>query len=79
MATGYRSMTEGVVRPILGDAVADRVGSVWGLDEEGEIRNTWKRTPQPGLWFMGGTLVHCRIYSKYLAFQVRLAMDGHLC
>jgi putative flavoprotein involved in K+ transport len=29
------------------------------------------RTPQPGLWFIAGSLAQCRIYSKYLALQIR--------
>ena len=38
LATGYDNMRESV-RRALGDAVADRCGDVWGLDEEGEIKS----------------------------------------
>jgi hypothetical protein len=31
----------------------------------------WKRTPQPGLWFMGGGLTQSRIYSRYVALQIK--------
>jgi putative flavoprotein involved in K+ transport len=31
----------------------------------------WTRTPQEGLWFMGGALAQGRIYSKYVALQIK--------
>lgn len=70
VATGYKNMSESV-RLLLGDDVAGRVGPVWGLDAEGEVRAMWKRTGQPGLWIMGGSLQQCRPYSKYLALQIK--------
>jgi len=69
-ATGYRNQQD-VARLFMGDAVADRIGVVWGFGEDGEQRNMWRRTPQPGLWFTGGGLPHVRIYSKYLAMQIK--------
>lgn len=71
-ATGYYNPQE-VVRRALGDAVADRVGEVWGVDHDGEVRNMWRPTAQPGLWFTAGSLAQCRIYSRYLALQIRMA------
>lgn len=70
VATGYQNMSESV-RLILGDEVADRVGPIWGLDDEGEPRGMWKRTGQPGFWVCGGSLQQCRPYSKYLALQLK--------
>ncbi|RVT97687.1 NAD(P)/FAD-dependent oxidoreductase [Rhodovarius crocodyli] len=72
LATGYRNQQE-VVRRALGDAVADRIGPVWGFDDGGELRNMWRPTGQPGLWFTAGSLAQCRIYSKFLALQVKAA------
>ena len=34
------------------------------------------RTPQPGLWFIAGSLAQCRIYSKYLALQIKAFEAG---
>ena len=68
-ATGYRNMTTTTAK-ILGSAVADKVNSVWGLDEEGEIRTLWRKSGHPGLWMMGGTLVLCRYFSRVLALQI---------
>ena len=69
-ATGYHGAQE-VVRRSLGDEVADRIGPVWGLDDEGELRNMWRPTAQPGLWFNAGSLAQCRIYSKVIALQIQ--------
>jgi cation diffusion facilitator CzcD-associated flavoprotein CzcO len=69
-ATGYQDQQE-VVREILGDAIADKVGQIWGLDDDGELANMFKPTPQPGLWFIGGGFAHARIYSRYIALQIR--------
>jgi putative flavoprotein involved in K+ transport len=74
-ATGYKNQQD-VVRHFMGDQIADRIGTVWGFDEGGELRNMWCRTPQPGLWFAGGGLPHVRIYSKYLAQQIKASEEG---
>jgi len=75
MATGYKNQQE-VVRATLGDAVADRIGPVWGIDEGGELRNMFQATAQPGLWFIAGSLAQCRIYSKFLALQIKAREVG---
>ena len=36
----------------------------------------WRRTAQPGLWFTAGGLPHVRIYSKYLAMQIKAVEEG---
>jgi putative flavoprotein involved in K+ transport len=76
-ATGYKNQQD-VVRAHMGDAIADRTGRVWGFGEDGELRNMWRRTPQPGLWFTGGGLPQVRIYSKFLALQIKAAELGML-
>ncbi|KAI3554908.1 hypothetical protein CABS01_11684 [Colletotrichum abscissum] len=74
-ATGYQNMrTE--ARNIFGDELADRVGDVWGWDEEGEFRTMWRPTGHPGFWFMGGNLAICRYYSKILALQIKAVEEG---
>ena len=77
LATGYKAQQE-LVRQLFGSAIADRVGSIWGFDEEGELRNMWKRTAQPGLWFTAGSLAQCRIFSKFLALQIKACEIGML-
>jgi putative flavoprotein involved in K+ transport len=70
LASGYHPQQE-VVRRTLGDAIADRVGQVWGTDEDGELANMFKRTRQEGLWFIAGSLTQCRIYSRVIALQIK--------
>ena len=33
-------------------------------------------TAQPGLWFIAGSFAQCRIYSKYLALQIKAREIG---
>ena len=69
LATGYHTLSSEVSR-LFGAEVAATVGQVWGLDDEGELRNMWRPTAQPGLWFHAGSLYQCRVFSKYLALQI---------
>ena len=77
LATGYEPQAE-LVRRALGAAMADRVGQVWGVGEDGEMANMFKRTPQQGLWFIAGGLPQCRIYSRYLALQIKAMEEGFI-
>jgi hypothetical protein len=36
------------------------------------------RTAQPGLWFTGGSFAQCRMYSRYLALQIKASEEGLL-
>lgn len=83
-ATGYGSMN-GWAADLIGQDVADKVGKCWGLGSgttkdpgpwEGEQRNMWKPTQQPGLWFHGGNLHQSRHYSLYLALQLKARFEG---
>ena len=79
-ATGYHTQEDLVAR-LLGREIADRVGPIWGLDDEGELRNMFRSTPQRGLWFLGGGLSQNRIYSKYVALQIKaleLGLNGQM-
>ena len=84
MATGFQSMNRAVA-PIISEEVADKVGKCWGLGSgvandpgpwEGEPRNMWKPTQQPGLWFHGGNLHLSRQFSLFLALQLKARMEG---
>jgi cation diffusion facilitator CzcD-associated flavoprotein CzcO len=77
LATGYKNQQD-TVRAYLGDAIADAIGPVWGFDDGGELRNMWRRTAQPGLWFTAGSLAQCRIFSRYLALQIKAIEEGLL-
>lgn len=77
LASGYENQQEGV-RQLFGDEVAERVGSIWGFDENYIMRNMWVRTAQDGFWVMGGSLMEARLYSTYLAVQIRADLLGIL-
>lgn len=70
LATGYEGQGA-AARRLFGDEVGDRVGRVWGWNEEGELHGMWRETGQPGLWFHAGGLAQCRIFSKVLALQIK--------
>jgi len=77
LATGYKPW-DTLVRKLFGDAIADRVGPIWGFGDGQELRNMYTRTNQPGLWFIAGSLAQCRINSKYLALQIKAVEEGLL-
>ena len=76
-ATGYKGQ-EALVAKLFGEETARRVGPVWGFGEAQELRNMFQRTPQPGLWFIAGSFAQCRIYSRYLALQLKACEAGLL-
>ena len=75
LATGYKGQ-EHLVGKLFGNDVATRVGPIWGFGDGDELRNMFARTPQPGLWFIAGSFAQCRIYSKYLALQIKASEIG---
>jgi cation diffusion facilitator CzcD-associated flavoprotein CzcO len=75
LATGYENQQASIGR-FLGDEVAGRVGPIWGHDDEGFMNGMWKRTGQPGLWLMGGALMEGRLWSRFLALQIRADLPG---
>jgi len=83
-ATGYGSM-ESWAEMLISQEVAQKVGHCWGLGSgtvgdpgpwEGELRNMWKPTGQPNLWFHGGNLAQSRFHSLHLALQIKARMEG---
>jgi putative flavoprotein involved in K+ transport len=83
-ATGFRPMHE-LVAKLVSREVAESVGRVFGYGAgfdgdpgpwEGELRNLWKPTRQPGLWFHGGNFQMARFYSRFLALQLKARFEG---
>ncbi|GHE09416.1 NAD(P)/FAD-dependent oxidoreductase [Klenkia taihuensis] len=83
-ATGYEP-ANGWVADLVDQGTADRLGRVWGLGSgttgdpgpwEGELRNVWKPTAVPQLWFHGGNLAMSRHFSLYLALQLKARYEG---
>jgi putative flavoprotein involved in K+ transport len=70
---------------LISPEVAEKVGPCWGIGSGtahdpgpwlGELRNMWKPTAQPGLWFHGGNLQQSRHFSRYLALQLKARYEG---
>ncbi len=75
LGTGFVTQ-EAVVERLLGEEIARNVGAIWGLGPDGEMNNMWKRTAQEGLWFVGGSFSNCRIFSRYVALQIKAIEEG---
>jgi hypothetical protein len=76
-STGYTNMRE-AARPIVGDEVTDRLGLVWGLDDQGELRTTFRHSGQQKLWFMAGGFQQSRVHSRHLALLIKAMDEGLL-
>jgi cation diffusion facilitator CzcD-associated flavoprotein CzcO len=74
-ATGYQAPTD-VTRKLLGEEIAQKIGPVWGMDQDGEMCNMYKPTPQKGLWFIGGGFAQSRVWSHYVALQIKAREAG---
>jgi putative flavoprotein involved in K+ transport len=70
---------------LISPEVQAKIGRCWGLGSgtegdpgpwEGELRNMWKPTQVPHLWFHGGNLHQSRHYSQFLALQLKARQAG---
>jgi cation diffusion facilitator CzcD-associated flavoprotein CzcO len=75
MATGYKPVQD-VIRSMFGGDVAERVGPIWGLGTDGELRGMWSRTGQERFYVVGGTITMCRFYSRYTALLIKATLLG---
>jgi hypothetical protein len=78
LTTAYKG-PDHLLAELFGAEVAQRVGRVWGFDDNTqELRNMWRRTGQPGLWFTGGAFSQARIFSRFIALQIAAIEAGTL-
>jgi len=75
LATGYQNQ-QVEVRRFFGDEIADRVGPISGFDEGGELRNAYKPTRQPGLWFVVSGIAAVRAHTVHLAALIKADLEG---
>lgn len=75
LATGYKPLQE-AVRSMFGDAVAERVGPIWGIGKDGELNSMYGQTGQPGFYVTGGGLPGARAYSRYTALLIKADLEG---
>lgn len=77
LATGYAPVQESV-RAMFGDEIADRVGPIWGIGADGELRAMYAPTAQEGFFVVGGGFPAARAYSIYTALYMKAALEGLL-
>jgi cation diffusion facilitator CzcD-associated flavoprotein CzcO len=77
LATGYAPLQE-TVRTLFGDEVAERVGPIWGVGADGELRNMYARTAQQGFYVLGGGFPAARVYSQFTALLIKATLEGLL-
>ncbi|AEF38618.1 flavin-containing monooxygenase [Hoyosella subflava] len=70
LATGYQNRKVEVAEQF-GQEVADRVGDIARLTDEGEWANMWSQTAQRGLWFSGGGIPQVRPGARILALLIK--------
>jgi cation diffusion facilitator CzcD-associated flavoprotein CzcO len=74
-STGFENMRE-TFRPILGDDVTDGLATVWGMDEKGELRTTFRHTGHPRLWAFTGGIQQSRFHSRPVAVMIKAIEAG---
>ncbi|MFC9835532.1 flavin-containing monooxygenase [Rhodococcus sp. NPDC127530] len=74
LATGYQNRKVEVAEQF-GEDVAERVGDIARLDDEGEWANMWRQTAQRGLWFNGGGINQVRPGSRTLALLIKADLE----
>ncbi|KAF5511864.1 putative indole-3-pyruvate monooxygenase YUCCA4 [Colletotrichum siamense] len=74
-ATGFSNLNDSI-RDTLGPKVANQVGQVWGVDEEGEYRGAFRETGVKNLWIMVGALPMTRFHSGILALRLKALTQG---
>ncbi len=82
-ATGYKKLA--TLNEVLPDDIVRKLGPVGGIGSgvrsdqgpwEGETRNIWKPTKQPGLWLHNGNFGLMRFFSRLLALQIKARHVG---
>ncbi|KAI1614844.1 hypothetical protein EDD36DRAFT_166345 [Exophiala viscosa] len=73
-STGFVGNMRTEVAQIFGKEVGAQADDFWGLDEEGELKGVFKRTGQPNLFYMGGTIGHSRYFSRFPALLMKADM-----
>lgn len=76
LAAGYKGQNY-LTKQLFGEKITTKVGKVWGINPDTQkLNNIWSSTGQEGLWYTAGSFSQCRIYSKYLAMQIKALEMG---
>ncbi|KAI0423091.1 hypothetical protein F5X98DRAFT_382412 [Xylaria grammica] len=75
-ATYQQTNDKNILTPV---EIAARLDACWGVDAEGEVRGMGKRhLRMENYWVMGGAFTHQRWWSRHIAQQIKLALEGSL-
>jgi len=74
-ATGCHNIRD-TMKQIFGEETIEMTVPVWGLDEEGEIKGSYRPCGHPGLWYATGDFFLARFLSKQLALQIKAVELG---
>jgi len=69
-ATGFGDFRESIAE-VCGPDVAEKVGTVWGLDAEGELQGICRPMGHQRLWVAMGNISRSRLASLNLALQIK--------
>ncbi|RDW62447.1 hypothetical protein BP6252_11880 [Coleophoma cylindrospora] len=75
VATGFKRHS-GIAEEIMGDDIMAKVGQMGELDAETERTAWWRPTGAPGFWYMTGSFLWSRSFSKPLALQIKAIEEG---
>ncbi|TCD61051.1 hypothetical protein EIP91_009124 [Steccherinum ochraceum] len=75
-ATGYISMRETATKMFGEKNMSRVVEDLYGLDDECELKGSYKPTGHPGLWFGTGGITSGRTMSRMLAIQLKAVEVG---
>ncbi|THH13752.1 hypothetical protein EW146_g6504 [Bondarzewia mesenterica] len=75
-ATGYGDARD-LAHELCEPTVANKIGKMLGVDEEGELLGVWRDSGHPQMFFVIGNFATGRQYSTYLALQIK-AMEERI-
>ncbi|KAJ4485732.1 FAD/NAD-P-binding domain-containing protein [Lentinula aciculospora] len=76
-ATGYHSIRD-TMKETFGEETIELTTPVWGLDDEGEIKGSYRPSGHPGLWYATGDFFSSRFSSKQLALEIKAIELGFM-
>ncbi|KAL5492812.1 hypothetical protein ACEPAI_4260 [Sanghuangporus weigelae] len=69
-ATGFGDQRE-IANEVCSPEVTKALSPLWGIDSEGELRSAWRSSGHMQLYFAAGNFAMSRLYSHYLALQIK--------
>ncbi|GAB7003320.1 NAD(P)/FAD-dependent oxidoreductase [Nocardioides sp. AN3] len=75
LATAFKEISAGIEK-YFGAALAEKIGPVWGIGTDGELRNILKPTAQEGFWILEGSIPMARWHSPLMALLIKAELLG---